>query len=115
MVTIRKEQKWDKEPWKNRGKEFAGLVEVGGQDKDPDVSQDVMQGSTVTALKHCWKSKSKRKRTHGKSLGEPVAEQKSSASKPSRKRWQTHPGTVRDDREACCESQAEHGPGVSLT
>lgn len=31
------------------------------------------------------------------------------------KRWQTHPGTSRDDGGTSCESQAEHGPGVSLT
>lgn len=47
-----------------------------------NVSQNVMQGSTVTALEHCWKSKSKSKQTHGKSLREPVAEWKSPASKP---------------------------------
>lgn len=32
--------------------------------------------------KYCWRSKRKRKRTNGKSLGEPLAEEKSPACKP---------------------------------
>lgn len=58
-----------------------------------------MQGSRVTNSQALLEEQEKRKRTHGKSVGEPVAEWKSPASNHSQKRWQTHPGTVNDDGE----------------
>lgn len=108
-------RKGTKEPRETEGRSLLAWLKFEGKAKT-NVSQDVMQGSTVTALKHYWKSKNKRKQTHGKSLREPMADWKSPSSKPQlEKVWQTHPGTVRSDRETSWENQAEHGPGVSLT
>lgn len=74
-------RKGTKNPGKTEGGSSLAWWKFEGKART-SVSQDIMQASTVTAHKHCWKSKSKRKRTYGKSLGEPVAEWKSSVSKP---------------------------------
>lgn len=58
-------RKGTKEPRKTQGMSLLDWWKFEGKART-SVSQDVMQGSIVTALKHYWKSKSKRKQTHGK-------------------------------------------------
>lgn len=65
MITIGRSRKGTKDPGNIEGRSSLAWWKFEGKART-NVSQDVLQGSTVTALKCCWKKKGQKKANIGK-------------------------------------------------